>query len=73
MAKPTFQDYLDSGVLTPRPVEPFWLVRSADGGQFSTHSDRAQADYWAAKIGGAVEWYKPIQAKTLTPGARYDH
>ena len=29
-------------------------MRSATGGQFSTHSDRAQADYWAAKIGGTA-------------------
>lgn len=73
MAKPTLQDYRDAGVLDRKPVAPFWLVRTADGGQFSTHSDRAQADYWATKIGGTVEWYTPIQATTLKPGDRYDH
>lgn len=73
MAKPTFQDYKDSGVLDPKPVPASWLVRTASGLQFSVHSDRTRADHWAEKIGGTVEWYVPIQAATSQIGQTYDH
>jgi hypothetical protein len=70
----TLQEYRDAGVLDPRPVKPFWLVRTRDGSQFSTHSDREAADRWAEKIGGTVEWYIPVQATTYSQiGQTYDH
>lgn len=71
----TYQDYLDSGVLEPREPKPCWLVRRADGYQFSVHRDdrREDADYWAEKIGGTVERYIPNHATPITPGETYDH
>ncbi|QJD49872.1 hypothetical protein QDW19_gp57 [Microbacterium phage AvGardian] len=69
----TLQDYRDAGVLDYRPVKPFWLVRTKDGSQFSTHSDREAADRWAERIGGTVEWYTPVQAPRLNAGETYDH
>ncbi|AYN57032.1 hypothetical protein PBI_ROLLINS_55 [Microbacterium phage Rollins] len=74
MAKPSFADYKAAGILERKPVAPSWLVRTAAGHQFSTHSDRARADHWAEKIGGTVEWYTPIQSDVYTTlGATYDH
>lgn len=74
MSKPTYQDYLASGALDRKPVPASWLVRTAAGHQFSTHSDRTRADYWAAKIGGTVEWYEPIQSHVYEQiGSTYDH
>jgi len=70
----TLQEYRDAGVLERRPVKPFWLVRTKDGSQFSTHSVREDADRWADKIGGTVEWYTPIQSTAYsTIGQTYDH
>ncbi|AXH47351.1 hypothetical protein SEA_EDEN_56 [Microbacterium phage Eden] len=74
MAKPTFQDYKDSGVLDPKPVPPGWLVRTASGQQFCTPKTREDADRWAEKIGGTVEWYTPIQSTIYDQiGSTYDH
>ncbi|UGL61871.1 hypothetical protein SEA_FRANKLIN22_58 [Microbacterium phage Franklin22] len=74
MAKPTFQDYVDAGVLIPKPVAPSWLVRTASGNQFSTHVSEETAQKWAEKIGGTVEWYVPIQSEAYkTIGTTYDH
>ena len=74
MPKPTYADYKASGALDRKPVAPSWLVRTAAGAQFSTHSDRTRADYWAAKIGGTVEWYTPVQSNAhQNIGETYDH
>lgn len=74
MAKPTYQDYADSGALVRRPVKPCWLVRTKAGHQFSTPSTREEADRQADKIGGTVEWYTPIQSSAhQSIGATYDH
>lgn len=69
----TLQEYRDAGVLDPRPVKPFWLVRTRDGYQFSTHSVEEEAASWADKIGGTYEWYTPVQATTTNIGETYDH
>lgn len=74
MAKPTFQDYKDSGALDRRDVPPSWLVRTTAGFQFMTTADREKADHWAEKIGGTVEWYTPTQSIAhQSIGATYDH
>jgi|GEM_PF-3865208 len=73
MPKPTFQDYRDSGVLDYRPVPAGWLVRTAEGHQFSTPKTEEDAKRWAEKIGGSYEWYEPVQAQTVNPGETYDH
>lgn len=74
MAKPTLADYKAAGVLDPKPLEPFFLVRGPDGRQFSTHTDEAQAHVWAEKINGTVELYTPVPSTAYQQiGSTYDH
>lgn len=74
MAKPTLADYKASGALDRKPVPPGWLVRTADGQQFSTPKTEEAAQRWAEKIGGTYEWYTPIQTTAYqTIGQTYDH
>jgi hypothetical protein len=73
MAKPTLQDYIDSGALDVRPVQPSWLVRTAGGLQFCTPKTEEDAKHWAEKTGGTYEWFTPVQATTMKVGQTYDH
>lgn len=55
-------------------VPASWLVRTADGRQFSVADDRDRADAVAESIGGTVEWYTPTQSTYWSSGEKhYDH
>jgi hypothetical protein len=69
----TLQEYRDAGLLRSRPVQPGWLVRRADGYQFSTPSTEEEAKRQADRIKGTYEWYVPVQAQQTTVGETYDH
>ncbi|UVT31685.1 hypothetical protein SEA_KENZERS_56 [Microbacterium phage Kenzers] len=69
----TLADYRDAGLVAFKPVQPGYLVRRADGYQFSTPPTEAEAIRQAALIGGTYEWYVPVQAQQLNVGETYDH
>lgn len=51
-----------------------WLVRTADGRQFSVTTSRASADHWANRINGTVEPYTPNPTTYWTSGETHaDH
>ncbi|QOP66646.1 hypothetical protein SEA_LAHQTEMISH_55 [Microbacterium phage Lahqtemish] len=69
----TLADYHAAGLVSFKPVPPGWLVRRADGAQFSTPPTEAEAIRQADRIKGTYEWYVPVQATQLTVGETYDH
>ncbi|WMI34074.1 hypothetical protein FINALFRONTIER_57 [Microbacterium phage Finalfrontier] len=69
----TLADYRDAGLVAFKPVQPGWLVRRADGAQFSTPPTEEEAARQADRIKGTYEWYVPVQAQQLTVGETYDH